>query len=144
LAAENLADDALAGTIADGLERLGVLAVERTDQQFAALLVEQRHQTMTQTRALVQHAEHLAQGLAQVKRTAQHAADLEQGRELGFEQGEPARLPGRARGGRLEAHGSIRQVQSSESTAFRDSRIRQPPVKSGSTSIDPPWALTIS
>jgi len=77
-----MADDALTGAVADGLERLGVLAVERADQEFAALLVEQRHQALTQTRSLVQHTEHLAQGLAQIERTAQHAADLEQRREL--------------------------------------------------------------
>ena len=62
--------------------------------KLAAVFVEQADQSVMQAPAIVQDAQDLAQGLAQVERAAQDAADLEQGGQLGFQQVQPVGVRG--------------------------------------------------
>jgi hypothetical protein len=75
---EDAADHAFAGLIGDAVGRVGIVGVKRADQELAAILAQETDHPVLQAPALVQDAEHLAQGLAQVERAAEHRAHLEE------------------------------------------------------------------
>ena len=95
VALEDAPDHTLAGAVADALAGVGVAAVVHgADGEFATLLVEQGGESVGEAAALVEHAQDLAQGLAQVERTAEHAGDLVERGQLGLEQVQPGCLGG--------------------------------------------------